>query len=167
MFQPSKLLTKGSFAVLVLVATFAIVLGSWSFTINHLNAARSIGIFPSPADGMWTLIQSGWTGIQDVRIFDVQETFIGGGSHIWFVSACVWAESRVDGSAVGSPTHDFDYPGSYFVNTHEGWVLIPETSSPLFVGFWMKIFGLAGNDIVEPFHDPSIESTPMCVRGAG
>jgi hypothetical protein len=37
----------------------------------------------------------------------------------------------------------------------------------LFVGFWMKVFGLAGDDRAEVIYDPSINSTPMCVRQAG
>ena len=37
---------------------------------------------------------------------------------------------------------------------------MPETSLPLFVGFWMRIFGLAGDDLAQPFHDPSIEPRP-------
>ena len=142
---------------------------AWGVVLYNKSpkTARSIGVFPSPADGMLILIQSGWTGIQEVRIFDVQETALGSGPHVWFVSACVWAESCVDGSAVGSPAHDFDAPGSCFLNTHEGWVLISKTSLPLFVGFWMKIFGLAGSDIVEPYHDPSSEFPRICVREAG
>ena len=164
MSQPSKLLRSGSFAVLVFVAAFVFVFWSWHFTTSRLEAARSTGIFPSPAEGMLTLIHSGWTGIQEVQIFDVQENAPGGGPHVWFVSACIWAESRTDGSTPGFPTHDYAPVGSYFVNTHEGWILMPETSSPLFVGFWMNIFGLAGNDIVEPVFDPSTGIQHHCVR---
>ena len=55
---------------------------------------------------------------------------------------------------MGSPTHDFDAPGSYFVDTQEGWVLMPESSSPLFVGFWMRVFGLAGDGGGQILHEP-------------
>jgi hypothetical protein len=118
---------------------------------------------------MLTLVQSEYVGIQEARIVGTgQEIFpLGGGPHVWFVTACVWANSRADGSPVGSPTHDFDYPGYFFVNTHEGWLMMPETSVPLFVGFWMPIFDLAGDDIAQPFHDPSAEPKRPCVRQAG
>jgi hypothetical protein len=160
----SRLLRVGLILVCIIALITGVTFWSWRFTTDRLEAARSIGIFSSPAEGMLTLIQSGWSGIQEVQIFDVQEKALGGGPHVWFVSACIWADSRADGSAVGSATHDYDSPGSYFVNTPEGWVLMPETSLPLFVGFWMKIFGLAGSDIVKPVHDPSREIQHHCVR---
>jgi len=168
MFQSSKLLR----VVLIIVGAFAVVLGftiwSWYFTTSRLNSsAQSFGFFPSPTEAMMTEIRDGWVGIQEAWIRDAEpETALGGGPHVCFVIACVWAESRVDGSAVGSPTHDFDFPGSYYVNTHEGWVLMPEASLPLFVGFWMKVFGLAGDDGGgQIIHEPP--SKPVCVRKAG
>ncbi len=118
---------------------------SWSYTTSRLNSARSIGIFPSPSEGMLALVHYDWTGIQEAKIVHAEpETAFGGGPHVWYVTACVWAESRADGSPVGASTHNFDSPGSYFVDTKDGWVLMPEASLPLFVGFWMRIFGLAG-----------------------
>ena len=169
MFSRSKFLRVSLVALGILAASFAFVFWSWSFTTSRLNAARSSGVFPSPSDGMLMLVQSDYIGIQEARIVGAeQEIFpLGGGPHVWFVTACVWAESRADGSPVGSPTHDFDYPGEYFVDTHEGWVMMPENSLPLFVGFWMPIFDLADDDIAEPFHDPSGAPRQPCVRQAG
>jgi hypothetical protein len=118
---------------------------------------------------MLTLVQSQYVGIQEARIVGAgQETFpLGGAPHVWFVTACVWAESRADGSPVGSSTHDFDYPGYFFVDTHEGWLMMPETSVPLFIGFWMPIFNLAGDDHAQPIQDRSSEPKRPCVRQAG
>jgi len=165
MFHSSKLLRIGLISIGIIAVAIGFTLWSWSFTTSRLNSARSIGIFPSPSEGMLAQIYPGWTGIQEVRIVHAEpETALGGGPHVWYVIACVWAESRADGSPVGSPTHDFDAPGSYFVDTQEGWVLMPESSLPLYVSFWMRIFGLAGDGRAQPFHDPSIESSPMCVR---
>ena len=112
-------------------------------------------------------IRDGYVGIQEARITHAkQENFLGGGPHIWFVIACVWAESRADGSPVGSSTHDFDFPGDYYLETKDGWVLMPENSSPLFVGIWMRIFGLAGDGSGgQTIHEPP--STPVCVRKDG
>ena len=168
MVQTSKLLR----GVPIIVGIIAVIVGftvwSWFFTTRRLNAARSMGVFPSPSGGMLTLVQSEYVGIQEARIVHAkQETFpIGGGPHIWYVIACVWADSRADGSPVGSATHDFDAPGSYFVDTKEGWLLMPETSSPIFIGFWMPIFDMAGDDRAQPFHDPSSEPKRICVRHA-
>ena len=166
MFSRSRFLLVSLVVFGILVAAFAFVFWSWFFTISRLNAARSIGVFPSPAEGMLMLVQSDYIGIQEARIVGVaQETSsVGGGRHVWFVTVCVWADSREDGSPVGSSTHDFDFGGSYFLNTHEGWVLMPETSLPIFVGFWMPIFDLAGDDLAQPFHDPASEPKRPCVR---
>jgi pyrimidine-specific ribonucleoside hydrolase len=52
------------------------------------------------------------------------------------------------------------------VDTTDGWVLLPETSSPLFVGFWMPIFRLAGDDVAQPVHAPTSEPGLPCIRTA-
>lgn len=167
MFHSSKLRRIGLIAICLIALAIGFTIWSWSFTTSRLNSARSTGVFPSPSEGMLTLVQSGYVGIQEARIVHAkQEIFpVGGGPHVWFVIACVWAESRADGSAVGSSNHDFDFPGSYLVDTPEGWVLMPEASSPLFVGFWMKVFGLVGDGGGQTIHEPP--SKPVCVRKAG
>jgi hypothetical protein len=169
MFRSSKLLRVGIFAVCIIAIALGFTFWSWSFTTSRINAARSRGVFHSPSEGMLTLVQSEYVGIQEAKIVGTeQEIFpLVGGPHVWFVTACVWAESRADGSPVGSSTHDFDYWGDYFLDTHEGWVWMPENSLPLFVGFWMPIFDLAGDDIAQPFHDPSGAPRQPCVRQAG
>ena len=169
MFRSSKLLRVGLIVICIPALALGFTFWSWSFTTSRLNSARSIGIFPSPSEGMLTLVESGYVGIQEARIVGAgQETFpLGGGPHVWFVTVCVWAEAREDGSSVGSPTNDFDYGGSYFVDTKEGWVLMPESSRPLFVGFWMKVFDLAGDDGGgQIIHEPPSQK-PVCVRKAG
>lgn len=167
MFCSSKLLRVALIATCIIAIALSLTFWSWSFTTSRLNAARSVGVFPSPSEGMLTLVHSGYVGIQEARIVQAKQEIspLGGGPHVWFVTACVWAESRADGSPVGSQTHDFDFPGSYFVDTKEGWVLMPESSRPLFVGFWMKVFDLAGDDDGgQIIHEPP--STPVCVRNA-
>ena len=164
MFRSSKLLHVVLIVICILAVALSFTFWSWSFTTSRLNAARSNGVFPSPSEGMLTLVESGYVGIQEARITLAEpDTFLNGGHHVWFVIACVWAESREDGSPVGSPTHDFDFPGYYFVDTKEGWVMMPESSWPLFVGFWMKVFDLAGEDVGgQIIHEPL--SKPACVR---
>jgi hypothetical protein len=165
MFHSSRLPRVGLIAICIIAIALGFTYWLWTFTTSRITSARSIGVFPSPSEGMLTLVHSGWVDIQEARIVHVQqETFLGGGPHVWYVIACVWAESRADGSPVGSATHDFDAPGSYFVNTHEGWILMPESSLPLFVGFWMPVFNLAGDDRVQPFHDPASEPKRICIR---
>src|SRR5512133_3299226 len=105
MFPRSKFLRVSLVALGILSVAFAFVFWSWSLTTSRIHAARSRGAFPSPSEGMLTLVRSEYVGIQEARIVGAgQEIF----PHVWFITACVWAESRADGSLVGSPTHDFD-----------------------------------------------------------
>lgn len=163
MFQTSKLLRVVLIIGSIIAVALAFIAWSWYFTTSRLNAsARSFGIFPSPIEAMMTEIRYGWVGIQEAWIRSAEpETALGGGPHVWFVTACVWAESRADGSTVGSATHDFDFPGGYYVETKDGWVPMSEGSA-LFVGFWMKVFGLAGDGgDGEVIH--GAPSKPVCV----
>lgn len=166
MFQLSRPLRMGLIFFGVIAIAFGYTAGSWYFTTSRLNwSAQSIGVFQSPAEGMLSQIDRGWIGIQEARIINAgPETGPGGAPYIWFVVACVWADSRIDGSPVGSSTHDFDFPGTYFLETKEGWVQMPEGSA-LFVGFWMKVFNLAGDGGGQIIHESP--SKPACVRKAG
>ena len=149
----------------LLAAAAAVLGGSWWFTTSRLQAARAVGVFAYPAEGMQTLIASDYVGLQEVQIRAAQETTaLGGRPYVWFVTACIWADARADGAPVGSETHDFDSGGSYFVDTRDGWVLLPESAQPLFVAFWMPIFGLAGDDVARPVPDPWTEPPRSCVR---
>jgi hypothetical protein len=168
MFQRSKLLRMGLIFAIVMVAALVITAWSWNFTTSRINASiRSFGVFQSPTEGMQNAIDEGYVGIQEAWIgMAVPETGPGGAPYIWFVTSCVWADSRADGSPVGSSTHDFDFGGSYYLQTKQGWVLMPETSNPLFVAFWMKVFDLEGEGIAGPvIKAPTTK--PVCVRKAG
>lgn len=166
MFHPSKLLRVVLIFVGVIVVVAGFILWSWFFTTSRLNAsAQKFGIYPSPTEAMMTGIGDYWVGVKEAWIRGAgPETAPGGAPHVWFVTACVWAESRSDGSAVGSATHDFDFPGGYYLQTKEGWVAMSEESA-LFVGFWMKVFDLAGEGGGEIIYEPPTK--PACIRKAG
>ena len=40
--------------------------------------------------------------------------------------------------------HVYDQPGNFFLETKKGWVFISEGSFPTYLGFWMKVFNMAG-----------------------
>ena len=44
-------------------------------------------------------------------------------------------------------------PGSFFLQTKQGWVHVGEGAFPTFVGRWMKIFGMAGPGETTPSTD--------------
>ncbi|MCC7361961.1 MAG: nucleoside hydrolase [Anaerolineales bacterium] len=165
MSRSSQWLPVGLIAALMLAIGVGAIGGSWWYTTSRLQAARALGVFSSPAEGMRALTEADYVGLQEVQIRAAQETTaLGGGPHVWFVTVCVWAEARADGSPVGNQAHDFDFGGSYFVNVSDGWVLLPESAQPLFVAFWMPLFDLAGDDRVAPVADSPGLPTRSCVR---
>jgi hypothetical protein len=64
-FHFSKPLRVSLVAIGFVAVGLGCVFWSWSFTTSRLNAARSVGVFPSPSAGMLTLVHAGWTGIQE------------------------------------------------------------------------------------------------------
>jgi len=133
-------------AVALGIAQFGIlfVATSWVYTVGHLELARRQGVYASPDEGMRQLIDRGYRGIQKTEIYSSTNSFDGSDPHVWFVMAKVWAEQRSDGSSLGSSPDHFDAPGLFFLHEKDGWVFMPEGAFPEFIGYWMKIFHLAG-----------------------
>ena len=92
---------------------------------------------------MRAIIAKGYTADRQVKIlYAGTNSFDGSKPHIWYVIAQVRASARADGSALGK--NGCDGPGLFFLQTKEGWVHMPEGAFPGFIGFWMKVFGMAG-----------------------
>ncbi len=147
-----KLIRRLLIALGILIA---IVPLSWIYTSVQLNSARAKGVYASPEQGMLALMDKYYTADRAVQILYAGTNSTDGSQpHIWYVIAEVRAEARADGSALGS--NGCDAPGSFFLQTREGWVHISESGFPTFVGFWMKVFDMAGAG----------ESTPSTDWGA-
>jgi hypothetical protein len=58
------------------------------------------------------------------------------------VIAEVRAASRKDGLPLGH--NGCDAPGSFFLQTREGWVHVPEEAFPEWIAMWMDVFDMAG-----------------------
>jgi hypothetical protein len=153
-------------AAIVFSCLIQTVVFSWIYTNSQLQAARRNGVFPSAEEGMLSLTSEGYLEPREIKIIYAGPNSFNreGAPHVWFVVACVWAEKRVDGSQVGNGTNDFDFPGSYFLHARDGWVLMPEGAFPEFVGFWMKVFGLAGPGSSQPSHEREAGSRTGCER---
>lgn len=130
--------------VMIALAIIAIVIAlSWYYTNAQLAHARSDGIYSSAEEGMMALVDQYYPADRDVKILYAGTNSPNGRSpHIWYVIAEVHASSRADGSPMGS--NGCDAPGSFFLKTKQGWVHVPEAAFPEFIGFWMKVFDLAG-----------------------
>lgn len=136
---------KYSPLLILLILPFTMVGCGWFYTITQLQIARARGIYPSAEAAMRAKIAAGYVGIHQIEItYAGTNSFDGSDPHVWFVSAKVWADKRSDGSSVANLTHDYDFPGSFFLHVKEGWVHVPEEALPRLIGFWMKVFGLVG-----------------------
>jgi MFS family permease len=113
------------------------------YSASQLALAKNAGIYSSPEEGMRALAQKSYPPDHQVKILSAgPNAFDGSLPHIWYVIAEVRASSRSDGSAMGR--NGCDAPGSFFIQTRDGWVHVSEGAFPEFIGFWMKVFGWAG-----------------------
>lgn len=131
--------------LLVLAAlAYAILIPAcaYGYTIYQLGLGRLEGVYSSPEEGMRLRLEDSYIGIQRIEIDHAGPNAFGGSNpHIWFVVARVLAEQRCDGSRL-PPTGD--YPGSFYLKVHDGWIHRPEGSFPELIGFFMKVFHLEG-----------------------
>ena len=166
MKRPKNLLITLALALGVsLFWVILLLVYSWAYTTAKLRLAHLEGVYLSAEEGMLARIARGYAPPYEVEItYAGTNSFDGGSPHVWYVIACVWAERRSDGSPVGSKTHDYDQPGSFFLDTKDGWVHMSEGAFPGFIGFWMKVYGLAGPGASEPSHPWEGSSRSGCVR---
>lgn len=130
------------------------MLCSLVYTIGVLTNAQSKGVYPSAEAGMLTRIDQWYRQPELVEIiYAGTNSFDGSDPHVWYVLACIWGGSRSDGSPVGSERHVYDQPGSFFLATRDGWIHVSEGAFPELLGFWMKVYGLAGPGSSTPSHD--------------
>jgi hypothetical protein len=144
---------------LLVSGIIAICLGAllalpWVYTTSALRIAQAGGVHASAEEGMLARIARNYVEPEKVQvIYAGTNSFDGSSPHVWYVIACVWGGHRADGSLPGSTRHTYDQPGSFFLDTKEGWVFMPEGAFPGFIGFWMKVYGLAGPGASRPSHD--------------
>jgi hypothetical protein len=98
---------------------------------------------------MLAMLDENYMPDRDVKIlYAGTNSFDGRRPHIWYVIAEVRASARADGSEMGR--NGCDAPGSFFLQTKEGWVHVPEGAFPGFMGFWMDVFDMAGKGQAAP-----------------
>lgn len=128
---------------------FACVASSWVYTFTQLNIARSKGVYETAEQGMRALMDIGYSADRRVKIlYAGTNSFNGRRPHVWYVIAEVHASARADGSSLSD--EGCDAPGSFFLQTKDGWMHVPEGAFPGFMGFWMDVFDMAGPGQTEP-----------------
>jgi len=138
--------------LLAVVGALGIVSLAWLYTTSQLAIARAKGVYASPEQGMLAHAEKYYAADRSVKILQAgPNSFDGSQPHIWYVIAEIHASARADGSELGH--NGCDAPGSFFIQTREGWVHVPEGAFPGFIGFWMKVFGWAGEGQSTPSTD--------------
>lgn len=131
--------------LLAALGIFTVVTGCFGlYTLATLAAARSTGAYPSAEAGMLANAERYYSNDRQVKIlYAGTNSFDGSKPHIWYVIAEIHASARANGSKLGK--NNCDAPGSFFLQTRDGnWVHVSEGAFPTLLGFWMEVFGLAG-----------------------
>jgi hypothetical protein len=116
---------------------------TYCYTAQVVSRARENGLYPTAEAAMQQLIFENYDDIERVKIFYAgPNNRDGSDPHVWFVIAEVHAKIRADGSTLGE--HNCDAPGTFFLQTHDGWFHVPEGAFPGMLGKWMQSYGLAG-----------------------
>lgn len=115
--------------------------GPWVYTTSQLHLAKRDGIYASPAEGL-RIRAAAVQGAQLLRIEELE-------------SGLAWGDGRLPhvGFAVGRVSYDrpptgwrqsSNYWGHYYIRVREGWVRMPRSAYPNFIGQMIEIYGLEG-----------------------
>jgi hypothetical protein len=141
------LLQKISFPLLCIVL---FLLCAWVYASAALRLASLDGVYHSAEEAMLARIDRNYEPLRP-RSPAAPTRSMAATARLVCI-ACVWGNKRMDGTQVGSERHAYDQPGSFFLHTKDGWVLMPEGAFPTFIGFWMKVYGLDGPAVPQPSH---------------
>lgn len=120
-----------------------LVIVAWGYTNLQLTRYSADGVYATPEEGLLALIDRYYPPEREVKmLYAGPNSPKGRRPYVWYAIAEVYASVRADGSAMGN--NGCDAPGSYFLQTKEGWVHVPEQAYPELIGFWMDVFDLAG-----------------------
>ncbi len=141
-----KLLRRSLIAVGGIVVFIAL---SWLYTSLQVKHYSSKGVYETAEQGMRALVDKHYSADHETKIvYAGTNSFDGSKPHIWYVIAEVHASSHADGSDLYK--NGCEDPGSFFLQTKDGWIFVPEGAFPGFMGFWMGVFDMAGPGQSEP-----------------
>ena len=140
-------------ARLLIFFTGALMLFGLVYTLVTLSFLRAEGVYPSAEDGMLATIERNYIQPDRIEIIYDGPNSFEGSPNVKYVIACVWGGTRADGFPVGSERHIYDQPGHFFLAARDGWFMVPEGFFPQMLGFWMRVYGLAGSGMSTPSRD--------------
>ena len=125
------------------LSLFACAFFPWLYTSTQLKIAQTRGVYETPEQGMRAMLEATYSPDAQIKVLYAGPNSKDGSlSYVWYVIAEVRAAARADGSPLGR--NGCDAPGSYFLQTREGWVHVPEGTFPEQIAIWMKTYHLAG-----------------------
>ena len=136
--------------IFALVAVLLFVFLNWVYTVTMVRWAAHQGTYATAEEAIIERANAYYEGIEKIEIqYAGPNSFGGSQPHVWYVIARIWAESKL-GRPVGSQGKDYETPGGFYLQTQQGWVQIPEGLLPVYLGFWMDVFGMAGPGSATP-----------------
>jgi hypothetical protein len=112
------------------------------YTVSQLALAKNKGTYPTVEDAIVAMNSQGWGNAKVVKIANVHaspDRSDGSQPYLWFGGATVYLDRIPQG---GNRTQYSS--GSYYMHVREGWILLPESSFPEFIGRVMELYGLEG-----------------------
>jgi hypothetical protein len=136
------------------------------YALIQLNIARSKGIYETAEQGMLAYTEKYYSPDSKVDILLAgPNSFVGRQPYYWYVIAEVNGISRTDGSKLRY--NGCESIGLSYLQTKKGWVYIPDGAFPGIVGFWIKVFGMAGEGQTTPSKDLLPDHTYRFCNGKG
>lgn len=115
----------------------------WLYTSVQLKIARAGGVYETPEQGMRAKLEASYSPDAQIKILHAGPNYRDGSKpYVWYVIAEVRAAARADGFPLGR--NGCDAPGTYFLQTRDGWVHVPEGAFPEWISIWMDAFDMAG-----------------------
>ncbi len=136
-----------------------VTLCSWGYTALVIANASMKGVYPTAEKAMIALLEQAYSPDRQIKIlYAGTNSFDGSEPHVWYVIAEVRASARADGSSLNQ--NGCDAPGTFFLQTKDGWVHVGEGYFPTYVGVWMKVFGMAGKGQSTPSTNWASDQSP-------
>jgi hypothetical protein len=146
--------------------SLSVIAFSAFYALIQLNLARSKGIYDTAEQGMVAYTEKNYSTDSNVDILLAgPNSFVGRQPYYWYVIAEVNGISRADGSELRY--NGCESIGLSYLQNKEGWIYVPDGVFPGIVGFWMKVFGMAGEGQTTPSIDLLPDHTYRFCNGKG
>jgi len=118
---------------------------SWLHATSQIDLAKSRGSYATVEEAVIAINSQGWGGANVVKVEDIRVSpgWDGFQPHVWFGSCTIYLDRPPEGVPKGWDRTQYS-GGSYYIHVREGWVLVPESASPLFIGWVMELYDLEG-----------------------